>query len=85
MGIPLKYELIICFKESCMSEETSLIKDLLFADDIFCSWICILWESPFFFNTMLCVPIQVTEPSDVGLFHPKANCTGNDVVIILCF
>ena len=36
MGIPLKYELIICFKESCMSEETSLIKDLLFADDIFC-------------------------------------------------
>ena len=85
MGIPLKYELIICFKESCMSEETSLIKDLLFADDIFCSWICILWESPFFFNTMLCVPIQVTEPSDVGLFHPKVSCTGNDVVIILCF
>ena len=40
---------------------------------------------PLFFNTMLCVPIQVTEPSDVGLFHPKASCTGNDVVIILCF
>ena len=34
---------------------------------------------------MLCVPTQVMEPSDVGLFHPKASSTGNDVVIILCF